>query len=101
MKNLCFLFAFISLFCVTKAFGQTNNSEVVAMRMAKKMQDTLNLNQNELVNVYDINMVLNTQKTQARQSTTHPDSLRKKIQVVANFVSNDVCRFVTCKWLAI
>jgi len=82
MKNLCFLLVFISLLCVANAFGQTNNSEIVAMRIAKKMQDSLHLNQNEASKVYDINMFLSAQKIQARQSTTHPDSLRKKIQMV-------------------
>lgn len=80
MKIFCLLF-FVFIGASTNA--QTP-AEMVATRIAQKMKDTLGLADSLRIQIYQINLQLDQQKTAMRTQYRGSDSLRIKVQRVEN-----------------
>lgn len=61
-----------------------NPGNSVAIRVADKMADSLNLNNTQRNKIYEINLALHTQKMAARRSYTGRDAIRNAIQQIEN-----------------
>ena len=71
-------------FCCCVAQAQQTPATQLANRIATKMKDTLNLNDNKRSKIYDVNMRLHNQKLAARQQYNNPDTLRVHLQMIEN-----------------
>jgi 3-phosphoglycerate kinase len=58
------------------------NSELLARKIAQKMQDSLNLSTEQRKKIYDINLLLQQRKMQARAMYTNRDSIGRQLQII-------------------
>lgn len=77
---------FIVLLTIAIATGSQAQTvaEDIAGRIAKKMKDSLSLNETQRQQVYDINMRLTSQKQAARAASTDRDIVGKELQRIEN-----------------
>lgn len=84
MKNKIIVFCLLVSFSIVKSNAQVSQSpEQLALHIAQKIKDTLNLHDSVKVKLFTINMQLHSSKMQARQQ--HPsqsDSVVYKIQKI-------------------
>jgi ABC-type histidine transport system ATPase subunit len=83
MKKVSILFVFI---CVTLlSSAQSGQAEVLSEKIAQKMFDSLSLNQQQKMQIFQINMFLHHQKADAWKKFENQDSvLGAKLQRIEN-----------------
>lgn len=74
------LFTCATIVFATMAWAGDDAATVLAQKIAKRMQDTLQLTDAQKARVYEVNMWLNQQKMLVRQRYAQPDSARYYIQ---------------------
>jgi hypothetical protein len=77
------LFCLILAFVCAYAQAQTP-AQNLATKIARKMKDSLALNEEQKNNLYEINMLLHNQKMQVRSLYVVPDSVLHYLQAVEN-----------------
>ena len=82
MKRIFLIFFLIGV--VKTINAQTSPRELVASKIAKKLKDSLQLNEAQRSEIYQINLLLNDEKASIRNEFSGTDSLRVKIQNVEN-----------------
>jgi len=82
MKKIFITTGLILLISISKA--QSSEAEILAEKIAKKMKDTLSLNDTQKNHVYDINIQLSNEKMSVRQQFTNRDSVIINLQRIEN-----------------
>ena len=84
MKKLFSIIGFLLILADNVNSQTTAAATQLADRIAQKMKDSLNLNQQKKTQIYNINLQLYDWKTQARQQYSNTDSLGRFIQRIEN-----------------
>ena len=79
-----FFFLLIMLAASFHANSQSFSSETVATIVAKKMQDTLSINEDQKNGIYNANLLLHSWKMTARQQTSDMEILKTQLQAIEN-----------------
>lgn len=82
MRPLFFIVVIVAFPLLSVA--QNSSGDSLAQKIAQRMKDTLGLSEPQRAQIYQINLSLQSQKSQARQLYAGTDSLAVKIQQIEN-----------------